>query len=738
MPEGGSAARVAATGRGAREPVAGATSAHPGGLRNFARRIMPAGDPHSLPVSLFRYVMQFSLPQQAVLLLLTLASLPVYYASLDLPKQIVDRAVGGGPADFPKAPAFAGIEFGPYSQVEYLAFLSGLFLLAVLVNGGLKYVLNVYKGRLGEGMLRRLRAQLLGRILRFPLPQFRKLSQGELIAMVTGEVEALGGYFGDALVTPVFQAGLLLTALGFIFAQDLIMGLAAIALYPFQAYFIPKLQRQVNLLGFARIREVRSLSQRIGEVTGVIEDVHVHYADRTQLAALGQHLDRIFTIRYDIYRKKFFIKFLNNFIAQLTPFFFLSIGGYLVLRGSLTLGSLVGVLAAYKDLAPPWKELLDFYQIQQDARIKYAQLRVQFDPPGLRPPLETEPPDDQEVVLEGAIQADDLGLEDDGQVLLDQVSLRVAAGQHVALLTEEGRGGPGLFRILARLATPTNGRLLLDGRDLASIPRASYARQTVVIASPARLTQGTIAENLHLRLGGALDADGASDLALDDALAVFDRVELSEDMFQLGLRTVVSAARHGALIDAVLAARKRLLGRLKEEKYANLIEPFERERYLEHATLGENLIFGVPLGPEFQGPELARNAFVRRVLREIDLEDRLIALGWEAWHNLAEVFADLPPHHPFFADFSPIRSDQLPLYRQRLGAAEGPLPVKLTRERRSLLLGLALNLAPARDRLVDLPAEMVEKLVRARQRFAAELPAAAADAVEFFEPGRYL
>ena len=40
---------------------------------------------------------------------------------------------------------------------------------------------------------------------------------------------------------------------------------------------------------------------------------------------------------------------------------------------------LVGVLAAYKDLAPPWKELLDFYQIQQDAKIKYAQLRAQFD-----------------------------------------------------------------------------------------------------------------------------------------------------------------------------------------------------------------------------------------------------------------------------------------------------------------------------------------------------------------------
>jgi putative ABC transport system ATP-binding protein len=241
-----------------------------------------------------------------------------------------------------------------------------------------------------------------------------------------------------------------------------------------------------------------------------------------------------------------------------------------------------------------------------------------------------------------------------------------------------------------------------------------------------------------LRVGGGLNGDGSSELALDDALAAFDRVELSEDLFQLGLRAVISAERHPALVESVLAARGRLRERLQEEKYANLIEPFERDRYLQNATLGENLIFGVPLGPEFQGPALARNGFVRRVLREVELTDRLIALGWEAWRSLAEVFADLPSHHPFFANFSPLRPEELPLYRQRLGSAEGPLPAKLRRERRGLLLGLALNLAPARDRLVELPQEVMEKLVRARQLFAAKLPAAVADAVEFFEPDRYL
>ena len=61
-------------------------------------------------------------------------------------------------------------------------------------------------------MLRRLRYMLYARILRFPLPQFRKVSQGELIPMITAEVEPLGGFIGDAFALPALQGGLLLTS----------------------------------------------------------------------------------------------------------------------------------------------------------------------------------------------------------------------------------------------------------------------------------------------------------------------------------------------------------------------------------------------------------------------------------------------------------------------------------------------------------------------------------------------
>lgn len=142
--------------------------------------------------------------------------------------------------------------------------MSGVFLVMVFVNGGFKYAINVIKGRLGERMLRRFRYELYTRILRFPLSHFRRVSQGELIPMITAEVEPLGGYIGDAIAQPVLQGGTLLTIVIFMFIQEPILGLAAISLYPIQGYIIPRLQRKVNRLGKERVKAVRSSPSRSG------------------------------------------------------------------------------------------------------------------------------------------------------------------------------------------------------------------------------------------------------------------------------------------------------------------------------------------------------------------------------------------------------------------------------------------------------------------------------------------
>ncbi|MBB3995522.1 hypothetical protein GGR95_003178 [Sulfitobacter undariae] len=108
-----------------------------------------------LEASLFKTVLKYSRKQQGQMILLSLLTLPILYLTLELPKQIVNNALDDG--RFP-------IEMLGYSfsQVTLLMMLSGLYLLAISLNGITKYTLNVFKGYVAERFLRRLFVNLRG------------------------------------------------------------------------------------------------------------------------------------------------------------------------------------------------------------------------------------------------------------------------------------------------------------------------------------------------------------------------------------------------------------------------------------------------------------------------------------------------------------------------------------------------------------------------------------------------
>ena len=151
--------------------------------------------------SFFKYVITHSKRAQILLVLLSLASLPLIYITLELPKKIINLLEGTEVPD--------NIFGYPVDRLEYLLVLSFAFLLVVLCSGGMKFLLNVSRGALGEQMLRRLRYELYQNILRFPKPHFKRVSSGELIPMITAETELLGEFIGESFTLPVFQGGTL-------------------------------------------------------------------------------------------------------------------------------------------------------------------------------------------------------------------------------------------------------------------------------------------------------------------------------------------------------------------------------------------------------------------------------------------------------------------------------------------------------------------------------------------------
>jgi putative ABC transport system ATP-binding protein len=736
----------------------------PAGLRRRARAVTV------MDRNIFRYILRHSARSQLLILAMTVASFPFLYATLELPKLIINDALSGNAAH-----RVLGSEF---DQIEYLFLLCGVFLILVLINGGFKYVINVYEGIVGERMLRRLRYELFSRVLRFPLPHFRHISPGEIVQMINAEVEPLGGFIAEAFALPAFQGGTLLTILIFMFAQDPIMGLAAIVLYPVQIYIIPKLQRQVNLLGKARVRQVRRLADRIAETVGGVRDIRANDTTQYERARFTRELGVVFRIRYQIYKKKFFIKFLNNFMAQLGPFFFFSIGGYLVIKGDLTLGALVAVIGAHKELYSPWKELLSHYQLTWDSQIKFEQVVAQFDPAGLRDEALQSADPTEEVPLTGPLRAANLTLtSEDGQLILDGASFAVELPARIAILGPAGSGKEELTLVLANLLDPDAGRVLINGVELHKLPEAITGRRMTHVGYPAQIFSGTIADNLFFGLRhrpmrprdleGAeaeafkrdlLEAERSGNLPFDSeadwidyesaglsgpeevvpaAVRALAMVRLDRDVYHMGLRGTIDPDAQPEVAAAVLEARRAMRQRLEDPRFSRLVEVFDPERYNSNATLAENLLFGAPVDETFDIDHLAAHPYVQQTLERAGLTDTLVEVGLKVAATMVELFVDLPPDHEYFRQFSFISGDDLPEYRALTTRADPSRLDTLRRDDRERLIALTFKLAPARHRLDLVDEALQARVLEARRLFRENLPQELRGSVAFFDAERY-
>jgi ABC-type bacteriocin/lantibiotic exporter with double-glycine peptidase domain len=723
--------------------------------------------------SLYQYIMAYSKREQIVLVLTALISHPILYITFELPKVIINDAIGAGPGN--RELPYLGITV---QQLEYLLLLCLALLVFVCINGGLKYFNNVYRGAMNERLLRRLRFILFHRILRFPVPQFRKLSQGEVVSMITAETEPVGGFFGDSIALPVYQGGILLTALGFIAVQDPIMGLIAISTIPVQMYLIPKLQKIVNGLARERVRTVRQLSQQLGESVGGIYDVHTHDTSEYESARIGATLGEIYFIRLRIYIWKFLIKFVNNFLAQLTPIAFYLVGGYLVIVGDFTIGALTASIAAHKDLAAPWKELLGWYQRLADARIKYDQLVEQFGAEGMldEKMLTSDPEDD--LRLDGNIEAANLSLiDDEGVKLIENVNFSISQPNRVVITGPGGGGKAQLAHMMARVVTPSSGNLRISQHSLFELPESVTGRQIGYAGPESSLFNASVRENIlyglqhrplrdaeydaeaqaewdkqrseALRAGNRphdinadwidLDAAGAStpEELTDRLVEVLRIVGLSDDIFQMGLQRQIHPGENDALADGVLNARKRLSRELEGPMLSTLVELFHADQYNRNASLAENLLFGTPVGKELAAENLSRNPYVLDILSRQGLRDDLTQAGLQIARTMVELFSDLPPGHEFFERYSFISADDLPDFQSVIRRADRDGITGLKEDDRAKLLSLPFQMTVARHRLGILDEDLENRVLKARNAFRENLPQDLAGAVEFFDADAY-
>jgi ABC-type multidrug transport system fused ATPase/permease subunit len=330
---------------------------------------------------------------------------------------------------------------------------------------------------------------------------------------------------------------------------------------------------------------------------------------------------------------------------------------------------------------------------------------------------------------------------------LTGVDLALTMPGHVAILGGRGSGGRVLAALLAGQLEPTAGRVTYDGTDLRAFDPSERARRIAFAGDEPVLMAGSLLQNLLY--GDLAFADGSSpdpDAAPSPGLHLEER--LLEALTVTGLDRLVVARGLASLVAptidpdtaaAIVATREALRAALAAEGAAHLIEPFDPHRYNAQATVGENILFGEPVGSAFAQARLASHPFTRAVLEAEGLTRPMIEMGLSIARATVEIFADLPDDHPLFDAFSLFPAAERGFFEDlvaRQPEATGWRRGAAGQRDRARLIGLALRYSETRHRFGLIDPAFEARLVGARRTFAALLPASLRAAVEFYDPAR--
>lgn len=721
--------------------------------------------------SLLRYTWVHSRALQIWIFVVIVASMPLYYYSLYIPKSIVNGPIQGhgfgAPTDtqtflrivVPFGESLTGSPIVLFSGLQLdrmgmLMALCVLYTLLLVINGWFKLYINTYKGKSGERVLRRMRYEMFDRVLRFPVWRARQAKPSEVAGIIKDEVDPLSEFIGDAFSAPLFLAGQALTALIFLFAQNELFGILTLVVIALQVWIIPRLRRRLLELGRDRQMTARAMAGRIGEVVQGIDDVHLNDTSNLARAELSNRLSDIFFIRLELFKRKFSVKFLNNLMMQLLSVVYYVIGGYFVITGRLDLGALVASIAAYKDLPTPVKGLIDWDQQRLMAQQRYAHAIEDFAPDDLMP----EKLQDPEATTERIEKIDirNLAYQDEGSsARLEGVSAHVTAGETVALVSEPPQGATMFLELCGRLIGPPGGQILIDGEDLRYIPEAVTGRGIGYADSGVFLPGGTIEDCLlevlknrpvragsltrteleltEAKLAGNSHFDYRDDwvdrerVSADTDAELLDHIQhttriagLRGDINEIGLNSRMRPEDVERVQPVIARARSLLQEKLAGAGLERLVEPFDVARYNAQASVAENILFGMPVDPAFAPQVLAANPVVFGILHEVGLRERLLGLGLETARMFTEMFADLSSASPLF-DQAGMTPERIARFRDIVSRAERVGIHTLEDSDKAELMSLSMSYVEPRYRFGLLDADLKQKILEARGRLHDEL-----------------
>jgi ABC-type multidrug transport system fused ATPase/permease subunit len=360
-------------------------------------------------------------------------------------------------------------------------------------------------GRIGQEVLLALRRRIFRHFQRLDVAFHDRYTSGRVVARSTNDVEAIQDMLEtgfDGLITAV------LTLLGtsvLLVVLDVRLGLMCLCAFPFLVVLVWWFRTQsAKTYKLVRERAALVIVQFVETMTGIKAVQAYRREPRNQ---------QIFTDVADDYKNvnerafKLLAVFMPGvrLIGNVTTGGVLLYGGYRVLHGEMTLGTLTAFLLYLRIFFEPMQEISQFFNTFQSAAAALEKIAgVLAEVPGIRDPERPVELHD----VKGNIGFEHVGFAYvPDRPVLPKLDLRIPAGQTVALVGTTGAGKTTIAKLIARFYDPISGAVTLDGVDLRDVGQADLRRHVVMVTQENFMFEGSIADNIRFGRPDATDTE---------------------------------------------------------------------------------------------------------------------------------------------------------------------------------------------------------------------------------------
>ena len=437
--------------------------------------------------------------------------------------------------------------------------IAALFLAALTAEFVLRFAQFYVLERTGQNVVFDLREHVFSHLQRLPSSFFDHNPVGRLMTRVTTDVEALNEAFTSGLVLMLADVVKLAGIVAILLWMDWRMALVTFAVLPpmvAMSWFFRGHIRNAYRLVRARVARLNAFLQEAVSGMRVVQLFSRERRNMQEFEAVNQgHRDaELSAVTFDSA-----FSALVELMGSLTLAAIVWAGGWRILGGAITFGTLVAFIAYAEKFFRPLEELSQRYAVMQNAMASSERIFGLLDteltivsPPGARR---------IEGRLRGEIEFDHVTFAyEGGKTVLQDVSFRVRPGEQVAVVGWTGSGKSTLIKLLVRLYDVQSGRVLLDGVDVRDYDLTDLRRSVGIVLQDTFLFADTIQGNLSLgdpRVGPEQVRRAAGIVGADRFIATLphgydEEVRERGSNFSVGERQLLAFARAIAFDPAVL------------------------------------------------------------------------------------------------------------------------------------------------------------------------------------------